>query len=338
MKIGPEATLQYFAPEGDGSGAPAASPTPSTASASPAPSGPNPNVDLSSEADDTNFDIPEGDDLDTIVIPSSKPSAGAEPPRATPPAVAPASPVPSSATPPASNQTPAGQQPAPAPAGGQPGQPPAAPAAAQPAPAAAPAAPSSGPAAPQSFYDQLVGNREALEAHFRDNLFKVTDKDREEIETSVETFIPKLASRVLFEAIQSTQRQIQQFVPDLVMQGVQTFLAAKEKSEGAKKAFFDKWPKLVGHEDKIAPITRAYIAANPQSTFEQRIDAIGLIVSQQAGIPFQLPQAAPPAQPAQPRAPAFVPAGANGGAPPASVAAGGDNDDDSIWAGFTSPG
>lgn len=279
--------------------------------------------------DETNFDIPEGDDLDSIEIPAEEaPSTPAEPVSGAPGGGAPPA-AGASPSPPSSPTTPvavAGAPPPPVPpSGGQ--QAPQAPAVAAPAaPAPAEGPP---PVAPQTFEQAFESNRVALEQHIASTILAINDADRDELATSADTFIPKYAAKVLSTAISSVHRQIQQFVPSMVAEGIQSYLAAEKANASAEEQFFSKWPSLKGQDEKFEPLLRAFITANPKASRESVIDSVGIMAHQALGIPFPVP--GPPAKPAKAKTPPpFVPAG--GGLPGNAVSQPVDE-----WAGFGLP-
>lgn len=203
---------------------------------------------------------------------------------------------------------------------------------AQPEPQPGPQSAEQPAAEPQDFLGALEQNRQAVEQELAQR-FQLSEDDIAEFETSAEVAIPKLAGRILYEAISSVHKQIASFTPQIVQQTVQ----ASETQRNAESQFYDKWPALRGldqsQSETLHRISSAYVQANPQLPLATRIEHIGMMAHQALGIP--LPQAAPAPQPAPQRRPqpSFTPAvsALPGTASPNEA-------ESDPWAGFTLPG
>ena len=292
----------------------AATPLPASTSVDPNPSA------------DADFDMPLDDDLDSIDVgPSADAGSGAghggsgEALGVQPVAPAPLSPTaPAQPIPATTVAQPAPQAPA------QPGPQPSPQAPAQPAQTG-----EAGQAAgqPKDFLTQLSESREAMVEALTER-FAISEEDAELLQTQPEAVLPRMAANIMFEAISSVHKQIQEFVPSIIERHMKVMKAQME----AENAFYEKWPGLKGLDEekstRLNGIIKAYNAANPNQPRERRIEEIGALAHQIMGIPLPV-AAAPPKRPKA--APPFQPA--NGGLPGTAQTA----VDDDPWAGFDLP-
>lgn len=286
---------------------------------------------LSSAADD-DFDMPIGDDLDSIDLGGSGSEGGgadagapgslAGVPPASPPSVPQVQPVPGSPTgsaPPVSPQA----TPTPAPQTQQPTQ------GQQPTPPSAPQAPEAAAGPPPDFLTLLAQHRDAVVDELTSR-FTIREEDIELLQTQPEAVLPRLAANVLYQAIESAHRQIMEYAPAVI----DRHIAITNAQRDAETAFYEKWPGLKGLEpgkhQELRKIIQTYVQVNPQATQEQRISAIGAMAHQVLGIPL-------PASPAQggrkKAAAAFTPAVSS---LPGSAQPQGNSEEDQ-WAGFELP-
>ena len=268
---------------------------------------------------DADFDMPLDDDLDSIDVGPSADvgAAGSGAPEAlggvpaapaSPTAVPAAQPIPATTVAQPAQPAP-GQQPSPQPA--------------QPAPAAGQ---QGGEAAPKDFLTQLSESREAMVDALSER-FAISEEDAELLQTQPEAVLPRMAANIMFEAISSVHKQIQEFVPSII----ETHMKVMKAQMEAETAFYEKWPGLKGLDaektSRLGGIIKAYNAANPNQPRDRRIEEIGALAHQIMGIPVPV-AAAPKRKPAQQ---AFQPA--NGGLPGTAQTA----VDDDPWAGFDLP-
>lgn len=275
---------------------------------------------------DADFDMPLDDDLDSIDVGSAAaPNEGAASGGA-PGALGgvPAAPAPAATPAPVQQTQPA--QPAP-------GAPQAAPAGPQQNPQGTPQAsqvaqqPAAEQPEPGDFLGQLAQHREAMVEALSER-FAISEEDAELLQTQPEAVLPRMAANIMFEAISSVHKQIQEFVPAIIEQHMRVQKAQAE----AENAFYSRWPALKGLDGekfaRLSGIIKAYNTSNPQVPRERRIEEIGAIAHQVLGIPIQ-PVAAAPKRGATP---AFRPA--NGGLPGNAQSTAGEVDE---WAGFDLP-
>jgi hypothetical protein len=280
----------------------------------PAPSG----VDTSASGSDADFDMPLGDnDLDTVIVPDE--GAGASP-TPSPTGVVESAALPQAAAPAPSPQP---QVSAPtAPPGPQvsPAQ------AAQPASAQNPAEQSQ----ELSFAEQWAQGEESLISSLAER-YAISEADAEMLATNPEQVLPRLAARVLYDAIASVHKQLSEFGPQMI-QGHMARIEGNRKNEAD---FFNLNPGLkdITEEQKeaIGQIALLYRKMNPQASREQVLKDVGLLAHQKFGIAFQnaQPQAAKPPKANGSFRPAASVLGA--GAVPQSGAS------DDPWAGFDNP-
>lgn len=193
----------------------------------------------------------------------------------------------------------------------------AAPAQPQTPPVQAVGAPSSEPAAaspPATEQQPATGTPEPVdfEKHRAavlpklEELYKLTDSDAEELRTSPETVLPRIAARLHFEATSAAFNSVLGVLPGLVEQVIETQRKVRENEDH----FYTRWPDLRKPEYEAAVLNsvRAYKSANPRATREELTERAGLMAMLSLGLNPQAAAAAsqptPPTPPAKPPTPA----------------------------------
>lgn len=187
--------------------------------------------------------------------------------------------------------------------------------------------PSLDPFDPGALAAHLRQNQEQVIQHVADNLFKLSDKDVEELESNTVGAIPRLLARSFVAAQENLLTQMARIVPMMVQrQGEVT----KRHTE-AETEFYSRWPDLKKdqHGQQVMQYAAVYRQMHPQATRKEMIEAVGPMVMMAAKVvPGATPVAQVPGQPngqaspmtsaGRPPQPApFVPAGpsAGGGIP-----------------------
>jgi hypothetical protein len=263
-----------------------------------------------------NFDIPLGDDLDSVTLPEKGPEG-------------PQSGAKAAGTPGAA----AGQQQT------QPVAPSVAPAAPvqqqQTRPVAESEGDVEGDVSPESVIAQLTESSEAYAEHFGNELFGLSQEEVEALQVNPEVVLPRLMGRVLVQAMRSIPHQIMRYVPGIIEGHVKQ---ARESFQ-AENEFLAAWPGLSSHRDVATKAIQATIAAYGPGVLS-RPDLIrysGMLAFQMLGHQAP-PMGGAPAQgggvrPQQRQngAAPFVPAGS------AASASGGPAGEADPWSGFTLP-
>jgi hypothetical protein len=212
----------------------------------------------------------------------------------------------------APTETPSGEPAAPQ-AGAVPGEPkPAAPApAAQPQAAAPPtAAPapdgnvSSAPRSPlETAIEGFQKNHKEMSEWASQNLFTLSKEEAEALETDAVAQIPKLMGRVFSQSLQAMGNLIQNFVPQMVNQGVQQQQRVSARAAEALSEFYQANSHLSAdkHGASVDKWARAFRAANPKASRADAILFVGRAVSAEFGL---APGQVAPRKPAAPFAPA----------------------------------
>lgn len=272
-----------FSPEGGGQPAPQETPSASAPTdPSPAPSEgsdaagePNPFEGLARDFDDEAVTVQASDD--TAAAPVAAPSEPSQPA-----AKAPAEPAP--VVQPAAQTPPAPQEPQ---------------AATQPA---------SSPMEPGSLVEQLSEHRDALIAGIAERRFQLSKEEAETLETNPAVAVPRLLSRVYYEATQSALLHIANYVPQMV----QSQMRAMQQQKEAEEAFFSRFKALdrTKHAPDIMAMALGLRRANPNISRDDLFAMVGAAVMAKHGIANQPVAAAPNGAAPQPMAqPApFVPA------------------------------
>ena len=303
------------------SAAPASAPseTPSTAPSSPSqPQTPSSETSSSNEGADSSFEFmfsPEGND--------PLGAFGLSPPAEPKPEVKPAPPAPAAAPKPEAT--------APQPAAATPAATPAQSEATSPAPQVAP---NLDPFDPGHLAQHLVQNQEQVVQYVADNLFKLSDKDVEALESDVVGTIPKLLARSFVAAQQNLLMQMSRIIPTMIQRQGEVTKAHGE----AVNEFYTRWADIgkmkdqrVTVGDKQVPVSDlvtqyavVYRQMHPQASRQDVIEAVGPMVMMAAKI---VPGAVPAAPQVRPSP--MVPTGASGRPPqpspfvPAGPSAGG---------------
>lgn len=187
----------------------------------------------------------------------------------------------------------------------------------QPAAPAQPTAPTADEVVntPEGFLQSFEASKDAMINIFAERTFALSDEDKQALVESPETIIPNLMGRVLFAAASSAQRLMMEQLPFMIQNHLSTTKGVEESQSKFFDAFADlKDPKYRADLQRYADFYRAQY---PQSTLEERIQAVGTW----GRMHFKLPApaaaspAAPVAAPSQVVArQVFQPAAAAGGA------------------------
>jgi hypothetical protein len=290
-----------FSPDDGGGASPSppapASPAPDTAAGTPSPSSPDTKVS-GETANEVSQPVDFGesgsfeafnsqDDLDEIVLPTDtgpREGDGGE-----------AKPAPA-----------AGKEKEPAKAAAAPSP--------QPQPEAKPPPPASpAESLPLSTPDQILQGLEAEGAAaplldwLAGNVYKLSDAERQALDTDAVGAIPRIMSRVHLEATKNTLKLLSSLVPQMIESGVRNITQSQQKGQEALNEFFSAWPSIAReHTPLVDQYAKAYRQMNPKASRKDAIAFVGSAISAQLGLPAPQPGVQP---------------GSNGAAPPARRAA-----------------
>jgi hypothetical protein len=195
---------------------------------------------------------------------------------------------------------PAPSQPAPAPAEQAPAAQPTAQPAAAPAPQEQAQPPASSAEEPASLVEQLSEHREALIAGIAERRFQLSREEAEALETNPAAAVPRLLSRVYYEATQSALLHISNYVPQMVQAQVRAMVQQRE----AEQAFFSRFKGLdpAKHSQDITAMALGLRRANPGINRDDLFAMVGAAVMAKHGIAMQPIAAAPNGAAPQPMA------------------------------------
>jgi hypothetical protein len=243
---------------------------------------PNPFEGLTRTSDDDEVVVVEASD---DAAPAADPAAAPEPSQ---PAVKPLAEQ-------APAAQPAAQQPVAAPTPQEP-------------PLATPAA--SSPTEPASLVEQLAEHRDALISGIAERRFQLSKEEAEGLETNPAVAVPRLLSRVYYEATQSALLHISNYVPQMV----QAQIRAMKQQDEAADAFFSRFTSLdrQKHAGDVTAMALGLRRANPGINREDLFAMVGAAVMAKHGLQMQpvaavAPNSAAAPQPQAQPAP-FVPA------------------------------
>ncbi len=124
----------------------------------------------------------------------------------------------------------------------------------------------------------------------------------ENLDPELVEVLPRLGAEIFMDAVSQTLQQMTQILPAAVQQisQSQTSFAAREVE------FFEKWPGLTNHADKVVQFGQAYRQINPAATADEFMQEVGAAVSVAMKVP--IPGESVPAAPEETPAPKFQPA------------------------------
>ncbi len=163
-------------------------------------------------------------------------------------------------------------QPAPQPGPKEPAQPVAS------APSEAPSTPSE----PKTLVEELAKNRNDIINALAAERFALSKEEEDAIELSPAAAIPKIMSRVYFEATTAMLNHIQNFVPVMIQQ----FNALKAQHDEAETAFYGKFSQIDRnkHNADVVSFAKAFRQANPELPREDLFALIGAAVMAKHGL------------------------------------------------------
>lgn len=142
----------------------------------------------------------------------------------------------------------------------------------------------------------------------------ISEEEAAQLTENPEVVLPQLLARAQLGAFEQSFQTIMSRVPQLVQQAV----SQGRQYEETVKAFYSRWPKLVGHEQKVLQVTQAYRATNPTATVAQAIEDIGGMAHVWLKIPFADPAPAATTPASAATTPPPPPAGTGGVTTPAA--------------------
>lgn len=120
----------------------------------------------------------------------------------------------------------------------------------------------------KELYDNWRGQTEDLLAQHH---YRLDEKAVEELNANPAAYIPKAMARVYMDSISAAFQQFSTYLPRMVDQ----VLVQRERTNADEKAFFERWPDLVGQREVVWRIGQAYRQANPSATKEAFINEVG---------------------------------------------------------------
>lgn len=148
---------------------------------------------------------------------------------------------------------------------------PAQPVVAAPAEPASPAAAAPAPVSTENIQEVFTDWRKQTEDLLAQHHYALSEEDMARLDTEPQEFIPRLAARIYLDAVSAAISQVVNYLPRMVRQ-VNEQDAVNSQSENA---FFERWPDLKQHQQKVIAIGQTYRQMNPQATAEQFINEVG---------------------------------------------------------------
>lgn len=177
----------------------------------------------------------------------------------------------------------------------------------------------------QHLEQEVAKNREVFEKALQEQVYKLSDKEQDELRDNVEVAVPKLMARMHVNVVQNMLATIAQQLPQVVGGLVQ----ARTRSAERENSFYQRWPQLdrAKHGDTVKQLARSFMHANPTADFDTAVRMVGAQALVALNLPVGTPNA--PAQPAVAQqqvmtpgpvvrqvSPAYVPGGVQVAAPP----------------------
>jgi len=165
------------------------------------------------------------------------------------------------------------------------------------------------PSEPQALAEQLTEHRAALIDAIASERFKLSPEEMNALEIDAAGAIPKLLSRVYYEAVTASLNHIQNFVPQMQA----NFRKAEQANAEAEKVFYGAFPTLdkAKHHADVMQFAQLFRTVNPNLSRNDFVAMVGAAVMAKHGIapgaplngkgPSVIPQpaATPPFVPAQ---------------------------------------
>lgn len=126
-------------------------------------------------------------------------------------------------------------------------------------------------ATPAQMQEQYVKWRGETEDLLAKHHYTFTQEQMDELDVNPADFISKAMSRVYLDAVTASLTQIAAHLPRMVQ-------SINDQSTHANKheeAFYQKWPQLKVHHDKVLRMGAAYRQMNPEATVEDFINEVG---------------------------------------------------------------
>jgi|ETNvirnome_2_300_1030623.scaffolds.fasta_scaffold00633_7 outer membrane biosynthesis protein TonB len=123
--------------------------------------------------------------------------------------------------------------------------------------------------------------RENAEVNLAETHYAFSDEEVAELSTNAEVAIPKMMAKVYMDSVQASITHIVTELPRLLQQTQE----AQTQASSNENAFFEAWPQLMEHRDRVFNLASTYRQVNPNASLEQTISDVGA----QAIIALRLP-------------------------------------------------
>lgn len=120
---------------------------------------------------------------------------------------------------------------------------------------------------------EIAKNREVFEKALEEQVYKLSEKEQEELRDNVEVAVPKLLSRMHVNVVQNMLATIAQQLPGVVGGLIQ----ARTRSRDREDTFYQRWPQLdrAQHGETVKQLARSFMHANPTADFETAVRMVG---------------------------------------------------------------
>jgi hypothetical protein len=183
------------------------------------------------------------------------------------------------------------------------------------------ASPNLDPYDPGTLAAHLAQNEEQVVQHLAESMFKLSDKDVEELESNTVATIPRLLARTAVVMQRNFLMQMANIVPRMV----QAHGEVTKRHSEAEGEFYTRWPDLKKdqHGTLVMQYAAVYRQMHPEASRKDMIEAVGPMAMMAAKVIPSVPGQPSPSvtngsRPPQP-AP-FVPAGPSAGGASMSTA------------------
>jgi hypothetical protein len=168
---------------------------------------------------------------------------------------------------------------------------------------------------PAQLAQHLAANEVQAIGFVAEQMFKLSDEEREALEQDVIGTVPKLLAKVFVKSQQNVLNQLGRMIPTMIQRQTQAIQVNARNED----AFYAKWPQLdrAKHGEIVGRYAAVYRQMHPNAGLDQMIADLGPMVMMAARvIPAVGGQGAVPGQPAA--LPGAPPTAANGRRPPPS--------------------
>jgi hypothetical protein len=165
--------------------------------------------------------------------------------------------------------------------------------------------------AKQHYVDQRGAAQKELKSYYT-----LSEEQADALSDNPAEVLPELFANMYLDMYEGLVRSMHELMPPIIGQ-VQ---ASHNMQNKAQQLFYSRWGDLKGHEETVERYANAYMHANPQATFENFLNDVGIQSMVSLGLAVQGVQVDTSGVVVMPNVPPPVAPTPGGAAPPAPAA------------------